>query len=41
MIPPPFESGSSLYGGLKPRIKKLSVRKRLPILVSQTIKTST
>ena len=40
MIRPPFESGSSLYGGLKPRIKKFPIGKRLSILVSETIKMS-
>ena len=41
MIPPPFEWRSSLYGGLKPWIKKFPIRKLSFILFSETIKTST
>ena len=39
MIPPLYESRSSLYGGLKPRIKKSPIGNLLSILVSETIKT--
>ena len=41
MIPPPFESRSNLYHGLKSWIKKFPIGKLSSILVSETIKTST
>ena len=41
MIPPLFESQSSLYGGLKPWIKKFAIGKLSSIIVSETTKTST
>ena len=40
MIPSPFKSRSSLYGGLKLCIEKFSIRKLSSISASETIKTS-